>query len=398
MLGIGLMFAHSVFGQIIINEFQIEPEQSIELWNSSNDTVDLGNWVLDDSGGTTFYTIPPNSLILPFSCLVFTANFNLNRTSSDQIRLFNAQQLLVDSHVYDQSPGLNQSWQRIPHAGSTWQSGESTLSKNNTTGESCIILPALSPTPTPVPTPLTLSEPTPSTTPSPVSGIYLNEALVNPEGEPEWVEIYNHNDFAVELSNWYLDDDENSGATPKQFSLTLSAGELKVLEFSSAVFNNDRDSVRLLNSEKLEIDSFEYENSEKGESYSRQTTSESVWCKTTPSREKPNHACLESPSQLVLGNTLNPSPTQTITKLSPLPKFSPPNLVLGAAFHSLNTFKPKVLGANTGPKNKEHRVKINQAIRASQLWFFIHLSLNLGLILYILCYYYGQKTSSISPV
>jgi len=400
LLGVCLLSTNSVFGQIIINEFQIEPEQSVELWNSSNESVDLGNWVLDDSGGTTFYTIPTHTMILPLSCLVFTANFNLNRTSPDQVRLFDPQQTQVDNRIYDLSPGANQSWQRIPNATDNWKNGESTLFKNNTTGESCLTFPTPSPTLTPFTTPALSNDPTPLPTPTPPSGIYLNEALVNPESGPEWVEIYNHNDFEVKLENWYLDDEANLGGTPKQFSLTLNPKELKVVELVTAVFNNDHDSVRLLDQQKQEIDSFEYENSQKGESYSRQTVTESVWCKTAPSRDKPNNSCYESPSQIVLGAATTPLPVMTKTSAtnSQSPTDKPPgDFAFKAIFHALERDRPNVLGIKT-ISHKNKRIRFQKAVRVSQFWFLINLGLNLCLVVYILYYYHDQKIQNVSPV
>gem|GEM_PF-1485115 len=398
-LVISLVLVNSAFGQIVINEFQIEPEQSIELYNPSTETIDLGSWVLDDSGGTTFYTLPVNSLISPLSCLVFTANFNLNRTSSDLVRLFNPQQVLVDSHAYDQSPGLGHSWQRIPQGEDSWQSGESTLAKNNTTGESCLALSETSPTLTPIPTFLTPSEIPPSLTPTPIGKIYLNEALVNPEDGPEWVEIYNQNDFVVELLDLYLDDSENSGSTPKKFSLKLAPQSYAIIELT-AVFNNDCDSVRLLNSQKQEIDSFEYANSEKGESYSRQALNEGVWCKTLPSPERANNPCLESPSAIVLGTAITPSLSPTMINQ---PNFktgaaiAPVNFSLITSFYPLTLNKPKVLGAKKNPlKSRWQKEKIKRALMLSRLWFSLNFGLNFALILYILCYYDAQKKAPLS--
>jgi len=404
-LGIGLVCVHSVFGQIVINEFTIEPDQSVELWNSSPDTVNLENWVLDDSGGATFYTLPPNSNILPQSCLVFTSNFNLNRTTPDMLRLFNPDHLAVDSYAYTQSPGLNQSWQRVPDGGELWQSGGSTLSQSNTTGESCLRL--ADPTPTASLTPTTASDPTPTSTNSPSSsptppltrGIYLNEALVNPDNEAEWIEIYNHNDYTVELTNWYYDDGQDAGATPKPFSLSLPGKSYQVVEMTSAIFNNDQDSVRLLTAQKIEVDSFEYCDSQKGESYSRQTTDESVWCKTTPSKGTVNNSCLESPSTIVLG-AFDPTPTTT-SRLANQPSsavlLTPKNFTFKSVFYPLKVPKSKVLGIKTDLKEAKKQLEIKRAINVSWGFLMVNFGLNCSLILYIICYYYGQKTKVFFP-
>src|SRR3990167_2983604 len=76
--------------QIVINEFSIEPEQKIELWNNSSTPIDVSNWYLDDSGGTTYFTIPLSTVLYPNSCVMFSDNFNLNKSSADTVRLFDS--------------------------------------------------------------------------------------------------------------------------------------------------------------------------------------------------------------------------------------------------------------------------------------------------------------------
>ena len=54
--------------------------------------------------------------------------------------------------------------------------------------------------------------------------MYLSEVMVQPEsGNNEWIEVYNANEFEVALDNWYIDDLENAGTTPKQLPLTIPA-------------------------------------------------------------------------------------------------------------------------------------------------------------------------------
>jgi len=88
-----------------------------------------------------------------------------------------------------------------------------------------------------------ISNPQPQT----YNNIYLSEVMVDPEtGSSEWIEIYNNNDFQIFLNSWYIDDLENEGTTPKKFSLTVNSQDYAVFELSSSMFNNNGDSVRLL--------------------------------------------------------------------------------------------------------------------------------------------------------
>jgi hypothetical protein len=187
--------------------------------------------------------------------------------------------------------------------------------------------PALTITPTVMITPIPTETPictgqaclTPTITPTPQSydNIYLNEALVNPAaGEKEWVEIYNDNDFSVSLINWYLDDLENAGSSPKIFSLDILPKGYAVFELSSAMFNNTGDSVRLLDFNKNLKDSFEYSSSTQGKTYGRTSLESDDFCLQEPSKNSSNNPCINpTPTIITLVKTdqINLSPTVKIT-------------------------------------------------------------------------------------
>jgi len=173
------------------------------------------------------------------------------------------------------------------------------------------------PTPIPTLTPAQTFFPTPTAYPTPTSisysSIYLSEVMVNPlSGEKEWVEIYNDNDFEVFLNNWYIDDVENAGATPKKFSLTVSPKSYAVIEFSSAIFNNDGDQVRLLDFNKSEKDSFEYSQSMAGKSWGRVDFNSDSWCLQEPTKNQPNGSCLINNTNTNSNLTINFTPSPTV--------------------------------------------------------------------------------------
>jgi hypothetical protein len=120
------------------------------------------------------------------------------------------------------------------------------------------------------------------------------------------VEIYNDNDFIVNLNNWYIDDIEDGGSSPKKFSLTIQPKNYASFDLSTAIFNNDGDSVRLLDFDKKEKDSFEYKNSQKGKSFGRISLETDDFCLQEPSKNQKNNLCL------------NPTPTQEVTPTAAL--------------------------------------------------------------------------------
>ncbi len=287
-------------GSIAINEFMIEPEQKVEITNSGSIAVDLSGWHIDDDGGSTYFTVP-NDMILPAqSCMVFSGNFNLNKASSDRIRLFNAiatpiepDAVLIDEYTYSKSPGEDISYMRDPDGIGDWTTGSQTLGEWNTSHESCLLLPSTAPTPSPGITPRLSPEPTPTATfPPEISNVYLSEIMVAPtDGEKEWIELYNDTDKEIVLTDWYIDDIEDGGSNPKKFSIRIPAKGYRVYELSNSIFNNSEDAVRLLNSNMQIIDVIEYEKSEKGMSLGWNSIRSQYFCLQFPSKGAANNQC-----------------------------------------------------------------------------------------------------------
>ena len=303
--------------KILINEFLIDPlPQQVEIINNSTQSADISGYFIDDSGGTTYYTIPQSSILSPNSCLVFDGDFNLNKTSTDTIRLFNsvapptsANAILLDSFSYKSSSGSGISYYRLPGADNNWTTGSASLGKYNSEQSiSCLMLPSATPSPFPsskiTPTEVLIFTPTPNS--PPVGNIYISEAMVNPSsGQKEWIEIYNNNIFDVSLIDWYIDDVENSGSSPKIFSLNIPAKEYGAITLSSSMFNNDGDIIRLLNNDKNQIDSFEYHGSVMGKTFGRSDFRSDDFCEQDSSFELANNNCIYS--------TLTISPTNAVT-------------------------------------------------------------------------------------
>lgn len=66
-------------------------------------------------------------------------------------------------------------------------------------------------------------------------GLYINEVMCHAAGYQDWVEIYNSNSAAMDLSGWWLSDDANR---PRKWEFpqgtTIAAGEYKLVALGSA--------------------------------------------------------------------------------------------------------------------------------------------------------------------
>lgn len=316
-----------VHASIILNEVAIQPTQTVELFNTdSSRSADISSWHIDDSGGSTYFSIPINTFLPPLSCLVFSGDFNFNKSSPDIIRLFtnatpptSSSAILVDSYSYPKAPENGYSFARNSYG--EWTTDISTFGFINDTLLSCIPPPTPTPEPSPTATPTMTIEPTltstPPTTPTlPVvldyDHIYLSEIHPFPQtGTPEWVELYNANSTTVDLIDWYIDDAEDTGGAPKRFSLTLAPYQYKAVEITSSLLNNTGDTVRLLNREKLEKQSMEFGKVSQGNSVGRVSFDEDEYCEQPVSKNEINAECIMIAANL--SPTPKPLPTKKLT-------------------------------------------------------------------------------------
>lgn len=292
------LFASTAFARVVINEFVIDSTpQQIELFNTGSDSADISNWYLDDSGGTSFFTIPQT--ILPsHGCIVFQSDFNLNKSTPDQVRLFDnsappasISAMLMDSFSYKASSGSAISYFRFPDGDNIWATGSATFGFLNSTNERCFLSLPIEVIPTSSPTPTTTLTPTPVF--SDISHIFISEVMIYPDkGNNEWIELYNDNNFSVDLVDWYIDDLENAGSSPKKFTVHIESKNYAVIELSSSIFNNDTDSLRLLNPQKTELESLEYFSPKATKSMGRTTFESDVLCNQDPSKNMKNNSCL----------------------------------------------------------------------------------------------------------
>ena len=139
-----------------------------------------------------------------------------------------------------------------------------------------------------------VAAPTPPQTPTPETtypnGIFINEILPNPSGADEtneWVEIFNSNNFDIDLSGWQLQDTVGTITT---FTINPSAdsGQAKILANGFLVFkrpdtkimfNNDNDGLNLLTPNKKIVDTINFISAPLGQSYNK-TSSGWKWSAT----------------------------------------------------------------------------------------------------------------------
>jgi hypothetical protein len=96
-------------------------DEWIELYNPTNRPVGLGGWQLVDSSGFA-YSIPLGAVIPASGYAVFyyaQTDLSLNN-DGDTLSLIHPNGAVVDIFGYDYTPGYDESWCRLPDAGSTW--------------------------------------------------------------------------------------------------------------------------------------------------------------------------------------------------------------------------------------------------------------------------------------
>jgi len=113
-------------------------------------------------------------------------------------------------------------------------------------------------------------------TPAPInypSGVIFSEILPSPKGadsENEWIELFNKNDFKVNLQGWTIEDKEGRTKTftinkeiPTKGYIVLSRPETGI------TLNNSGDTLELKNPSGKITDSVNYGKASAGESYSK---------------------------------------------------------------------------------------------------------------------------------
>ncbi len=313
-----LIVSKNVFADLKINEIYPAPTNNeaewVELYNDSQQIIDLSQYKLSDLTNKSLKFSQTQVDIFGF--VIATSSSVLNN-DTDTVFLKNTAGEIVDVATYSGNFDSTKTFASCPDGSHNWLL-TTFITKNTSNNGNC---PSPTPTPvqdqTPTPAPSLTPTPQPTITPTAISlepqtigNIFLSEVLPNPEDGNEWVELYNNNSYEVILTDWYIDDAPDSGSAPKKFSLTLSPLSYATIELSSAIFNNSGDTVRLLQPDKSELESFEYTSTTKGKSFSKQGYARDTnWCLTTPSKNLPNNSCEQTIQPINNTTTVSISPT-----------------------------------------------------------------------------------------
>ena len=279
-------------------------DEWVELYNNTGNTINLGGWLLKAIDGTPKINLTGVIPGKSFYLLERTDDNTVPEISADQIftgalgnsgenlELYDNSGNLIDSltcasgwfagdnttkqtmeRKNSQLSGSDSSnWQTSQNPGGTPKaknSEQGTINNEqkteNLTGSSSL------------PAPLETKEYPPS--------IVINEILSSPEGpdtEEEWIEIFNQNNFEVDLSEWQLTDTVGK-TTTYSFPMgrkILPQGFLVISRpITKITLNNDGDGLNLIQPNGKIIDSVTYEKAPRGQSFNK-TNSGWVWSST----------------------------------------------------------------------------------------------------------------------
>lgn len=109
-------------------------------------------------------------------------------------------------------------------------------------------------------------------------GVILNEVLPSPEGSDEtseWIELYNTNNFSVDLSGWKLQDIKGTPTTyvfPKNTILSSNGYLVLKRPETKITLNNDEDGLHLALPDEKIIDSMSFTKAPKNQSYNKKAS------------------------------------------------------------------------------------------------------------------------------
>jgi len=265
------------FASVVINEIawmgteKSYSDEWIELYNNSDFSVSLEGWTLSTQDKKINITldgeIPPNNFFLlertddntvpnKKADLIYKGGLSNKGT----ILLLKNKENTVDfvdclsgwpegnntTKATMERVLLSQSWQTSNSAGGTPKetNGENIITENSNPEKSFIS-----------------------------SNIFINEIMPSPEGpdsENEWIELYNNNNFKVNLFDYKIKD---SYGKTKEFILDKrieAKGFYLIKRTDSKIsLNNEKDTVILIDPKGEKVDSVSYENAPEGKSFNR---------------------------------------------------------------------------------------------------------------------------------
>ena len=359
------LYPKTVDARVVLNEvFPVAESGSyewVEIYNDDDSFIDLSAYEIFDLTGKTLFL--DQDTLGPYTFAIATSSGVLNN-GGDSLFLKNSAGEILETLTYPNSLTNTETYARCPDGSGEW-TRVSAPTKSSSNTSSCLSEPTTTSTPSQIPT--TGIEHQNYT----INNIFISEIMINPvSGENEWIELYNQNDFVVELKNWLIDDIENSGSPPIAFSLTLPAESYAVIELSTSILNNSGDQVRLLDFGSVLKDFFSYEISSPGLTYGRILFEDNFFCKQNPSKGLNNNQCTEVKysSPAVAPSTQALQKINVATDSAKLKK----NIVSFQTLHAIKTSK-KELPQQRIPSvesNKLHQNK-NSLLAVTSSSFFL---------------------------
>lgn len=281
-------------GQILIVEVQIAGEKSdndyIKIYNPLNIDLDISGYKLSKktSNGTEYLIkVFPKGSKIPSKGYFIWANSDENfaqlikadvwskisLAKNNSIALLNPEGIIIDAlawginqnpfvkgSVFPENPTSNQRIERK-------KINDNYLNTNNNS-EDFYLNPSIS---------YRLKNSQPSIFPINFypDGIFINEILPNPNGPDEtdeWIEIFNQNNFEVNLSYWQISDTEGKQTIytfPKETKISPQGFLVLKRPETKITLNNNKDGLQLIQPDGKVIDSVEYEKAPKGQSYNK---------------------------------------------------------------------------------------------------------------------------------
>lgn len=271
-----------IFHDVVINEFMALPpsgeDEWVELYNRTNNTIDLTGWGLVDGGDhrtTLSGTLGTNAT--DRFLVINKPSGNLNN-DGDNFSLLSLSGTLIDNVAYGE-------WQGNTDNAPLGATGQSTARRTDGNVESDVANDfSITTTPTkgttniitavPAPTTTTTSTNTTSTTTNPAPKLVINEIYPDPVGsdDEEFIEIMNTGTTLVNLVDWQITDNHGQRyifATGDIPNLQLAPGELLAVKRATThlALHNESSAVTLRTPTGSSISKISYDDAPEGQSW-----------------------------------------------------------------------------------------------------------------------------------
>ena len=254
-----------VYGGVIISEIYPNPAEGgkefVELYNTTNQDIDLANWKLDDipNGGSAIQVlsgiVPSKGFILLEEGVALKITLN---NDQDSVILYDPNgdmQSKIDYTMKDSQKGSSYMW---VDGNWIWNANSSPNAVNIAPVTNPIVI---TPTPTPV-----VSIPTVPQLPKyNIASIIISEIYPYPSSGDEFIELYNATDQNIDISGWKLADLAKSytlsGIIPAKSYKLYNQSETKIS------FNNTSETITLIDNHNQTQSTTSYTKAYKGLSY-----------------------------------------------------------------------------------------------------------------------------------